>query len=100
MSKIIELPSFYEDLTPPYLEKRKAELEVLNTCFIEGNMDQIEKVAHKIAGSGGSYGLPDISKIGKEIELAASSGKAMKVKELLEEFSQFLNNVEVVFKDQ
>ena len=99
MSKIIELPSFYEDLTPHYLEKKKKELASLKTCFVEGDMDRIEKVAHKIAGSGGSYGLPEISKMGKEMELAASSGEVMKVKELLEQFSTYLDDVEVVFKD-
>lgn len=99
MSKIIELPSFYEDLTPTYLKKRKEELASLKTCSVEDDLDRIEKVAHKIAGSGGSYGLPEISKMGKEIELAASSGEAMKVKELLEQFSTYLDDVEVVFKD-
>ncbi|TNF05666.1 MAG: Hpt domain-containing protein [Deltaproteobacteria bacterium] len=99
MSKTIELPKFYEDLTPPYLNKRKDELKLLHTCFVEGNVDHIQKVAHKIAGSGGSYGLPEISRLGKEIELAAEKNNPQELKELLDTFTDYLESIEVVYKD-
>lgn len=99
MSKTIELPKFYEELTPLYLDKRKDELKLLHSCFVEGNVDHIQKVAHKIAGSGGSYGLPEISRLGKEIELAAEKNNPQELKELLENFSDYLESIEVIFKD-
>ncbi len=99
MSKTIELPKFYEELTPPYLNKRKEELVLLQSCFDQGNIDHIQKLAHKIAGSGGSYGLPEISTLGKDIELAAIAGNNEELKVLLDKFTQYLQEIEVVFKD-
>ena len=66
---------------------------------VEGNVDHIQKVAHKIAGSGGSYGLPEISRLGKEIELAAEKNNPQELKELLDTFTDYLESIEVVYKD-
>ena len=62
-------------------------------------MDRIQKIAHKIAGSGGSYGLPEVSKMGKEVEHAAAAGEDFKLKELLDRFLTYLEDIEVVFRD-
>ena len=56
-------------------------------------------MAHKIAGSGGSYGLPEISRLGKEIELAAEKNNPQELKELLDTFTDYLESIEVVYKD-
>ncbi|MCO4793236.1 MAG: Hpt domain-containing protein [Bacteriovoracaceae bacterium] len=98
MSKEIELPVFYEDLTPPYIIKRKKEIDSLRELLIAGDFSEIQKIAHKIAGSGGSYGLEEISRIGKEMEVASISEDALKVKNSLEELSSFLNEIKVLFR--
>ena len=56
-------------------------------------------MAHKIAGSGGSYGLPEISRLGKEIELADEKNNPQELKELLDTFTDYLESIEVVYKD-
>lgn len=59
------------DLTPDYLQSRVEEVRVLKSLMANKEFKQIEQIAHKVAGSAGSYGLGKLSEIAKEMEISA-----------------------------
>lgn len=59
------------DLTPDYLQSRVEEVRVLKSLMVNKEFKQIEQIAHKVAGSAGSYGLGKLSEIAKEMEISA-----------------------------
>jgi HPt (histidine-containing phosphotransfer) domain-containing protein len=62
-----------EDLIPAYLENRRNDLRVMTRALADGDWPAIAELGHKIKGSGTSYGFPEISDLGRELERAAGA---------------------------
>ena len=60
----------------------------------ESDFPTIESIAHKIKGSGESYGFEKIGQIGEGIEKSAQEGNYEKIERLLEEFELYLDNLQ------
>lgn len=71
-------PSALEDecaaLVPAFLEKRNAELAVLEAALATRAFDTLYRLGHNLRGSGGSFGFPAMSEIGARMERAAQAG--------------------------
>jgi len=64
------------DLLPGYLDARRNDVSRLRTAFASGALSEIRFIGHRIRGTGGSYGLPTVTKIAAELELSADNGDA------------------------
>jgi signal transduction histidine kinase/CheY-like chemotaxis protein/HPt (histidine-containing phosphotransfer) domain-containing protein len=73
------------ELLPAYFHNRREDTIALMRYVGEGNFHEIGRIGHKIQGSGGSYGFPDISAIGTRMEEAANRGDANAVKATITE---------------
>lgn len=87
-----------EDLVPGYLEKKKRELPELFALHAAGDMEALRKAGHKLAGSGGGYGLDRVSELGKQVEMRAMDGDAAGAAASLEELRDYIENLEVVYE--
>lgn len=61
------------DLIPDFLKRRGEDIHLLRSAFAEADFEAIAKIAHKVKGSGGSFGFPQLSEIGADLEVAARS---------------------------
>jgi len=61
------------DLIPDFLKRRGEDVDSMRAAFAASDYEAIEKIAHKVKGSGGSFGFPQLSQIGADLELAARS---------------------------
>lgn len=59
------------DLVPGYLENRSRDVETLRRALLEGDYPTVQRLGHRMKGSGGGYGLPEITRTGSELEDAA-----------------------------
>ena len=86
-----------QDLIPGYLENRGKDLLVFQQALEKGNFDTIAILGHSMKGSGGGYGLNDLSSIGRAIEKAAKNRDKESVRKSIINLTDFLNKLEVVY---
>jgi CheY-like chemotaxis protein len=61
------------DLVGGYVEKRLAELDVLATLTAQGDFERVRWIGHDLKGSGGTYGMPEITRLGGVLAAAAAA---------------------------
>ena len=63
-----------QNLRGSYLTRRREELDLVDKWLSDKNYEEIRRMAHNMKGSGGSYGLFDLSLLGQKLEDAARRG--------------------------
>jgi PAS domain S-box-containing protein len=58
-------------LKPVYLQSIKANLDAISEAVDREDYTVARKLGHQMAGSGGAYGFPEITKLGRALENAA-----------------------------
>ena len=83
-------------VVPEYLNKRRKDVETMAAALERAEFGTIRDLAHKMTGTGGTYGFPRITEIGEALESAARQENSEQVREQVEELSRYLGRVEVV----
>ncbi len=78
------------DIMKKYIQRRTHDLQACIYYFEQQKFSEIEKIAHKLKGSGKTFGHPEISEIGKRLEGAAKKTDIQSIKKLLEQFLQWV----------
>lgn len=73
-----------------YLEHRKKDLKCCLEWVKANKFYEIEKVGHQLKGNGTTFGFPDLSSLGADLELGAKNRDAFKIEKLLEKLSVWL----------
>jgi CheY-like chemotaxis protein len=92
--EVVHIDQSIKDLVPGYLKHRKNDIQKMKDALKESDFSTIESIAHKIKGSGESYGFKKAGQIGKEIEKSAQEENLEKIDRLLEEFESYLDNIQ------
>jgi CheY-like chemotaxis protein len=87
------------DLMPRFLDSRRRDLDAMREALKHANLDAIRVLGHNMKGSGGGYGLPEITAIGASLESAAKRQDGDDVLNQLGVLSEYLAHVEVVYED-
>lgn len=93
----IKLEEFLKDLTPNYLDERRKEIPDLETLIKSKDFQAIKKKFHKLAGSGGGYGLDELSNLSKEIENHADLQEYDHIEQLFDQYKDYISKVEIEF---
>lgn len=56
------------DLLPDYLRRRRRDERVLQEALDAREFETVRRIGHNLKGSGGAYGLPEVSAIGRGLE--------------------------------
>jgi len=94
---IAHLDPDLRDLIPGYLENRQKDIKTITNSIKTADFDKIRMLAHSMRGSGGGYGFMPISKIGEALEEAARLNDLKQIKKHLNELSDFLERVTLVY---
>lgn len=92
-SEKIKVDESIIDLVPTYLENRRSDIKKINKALEADDISTIESLAHKMKGSGTSYGFERISHLGKQIESSAMEKDCEKIRLKIKELEFFLENV-------
>jgi HPt (histidine-containing phosphotransfer) domain-containing protein len=71
-------------MVPTYLSRRESDINRLRQFLETRDFAGIKFVGHQLKGNGTGYGFPVISKIGQELESAASDQNWDKMSEFIE----------------
>lgn len=81
------------DLVPAYLARCGSELEGLRAALAADDLGAVGRAAHRLKGSGGSYGFAAVSELGSEMEQAARDGRRDAVAAAAERLADYLARV-------
>ena len=81
------------DLLPGYVQNRLRDLTLCRDHLAKGRFEELRVIAHGMAGSGGAYGLEDITSIGRSLQLAARQLAGEKCLRALDELDMYLRRV-------
>ncbi|WP_143422997.1 Hpt domain-containing protein [Halarsenatibacter silvermanii] len=95
---VVNVDKDLKDLIPMFMENRSSDIGNFKEMLKNDNFDEIEELAHKIKGSGGSYGFDRMTELAREIEKAAECRNEDRIAELIAEFEEHLNKVEIVYE--
>jgi len=83
-------------LIPEYLESRRVDVRTILDALARVDYETIRQLGHKMSGSGGGFGFPKITEIGKALESAGREHDVLKIRLRAAELSTYLDQVEVV----
>lgn len=91
-----------EEFIPFFLEESREEIRQLVEALKKGDYKGLKDFGHKIKGSSVtcSEGFQEMSNIGKAIEDLARDQKSLgEIKDLVKAYIEYVNNVEIIYKD-
>jgi len=81
---------------PAYLDNRREDVRAMLAALETLDYKTIGELGHKMSGTGGSYGFPQITEIGAAIQQAAKEQNTREIRSCVAELSRYLHHVEVV----
>jgi len=80
-------------LIPSYLASRRRDAEAILQALRESDFEKIREIGHKMSGTGGAFGFPQITGIGQAIEAAAKQKDVELIQSRTAELTLFLEQV-------
>jgi len=78
-------------LVPGFLASRRREHLWMESCLADDDFEQIVRLGHRLKGSGGSFGFPQLTRIGARLEEAARGGDRDSCEDALDELARCLS---------
>ncbi len=94
---VVHIDAELEDLLPGFLDNRRKDVVRFREALARCDYESIQILGHTLKGGGGGYGLDTITRIGRDIENAALEKKKANIKKYIDELSDYLERVEVVY---
>ena len=95
---IVHVDSDLEDLIPGFLENRQQDIKSIVEALAQVDYETIAKMGHTMKGVGGGYGFDAITEIGATIEQGARDKNSTKIQHAVNELSNYLQHLEIVFE--
>ncbi len=89
-----EIQMEIEKLKNFFIENLKERYAQISAALQVHNFQEIALVGHTLKGSGTSYGFPEISDLGSQIEIAAKHHRLSKLQSLVLEMERYLKSYE------
>ena len=77
-------------LVPDYVAARRLELPFLRALLADRRFDDIGRIAHRMKGTGATYGLPEVTRLGAALESAALAANAPAITNVLDQLGAVL----------
>ena len=90
----IEEVEDFDYLVPDYLAARRSEVVEMTGLLRASDFGRIGVLAHNLKGSGLSYGFPDLTRIGRELEQFATDANTDGARDLLEQLGGCLRGID------
>jgi signal transduction histidine kinase/DNA-binding response OmpR family regulator len=95
MSDVIEAPEGLEEIVPSYLSSRKGQIAILLNFLADSNFEEIRKIAHDLKGTGTSFGFPELTRFGEQLQYSAMEANSLEVGRQLLQMRDYLGRVQI-----
>lgn len=97
MKKKVQIDANLEKLVPIFLKSRKEDIVILKELVESEDYQGFKMLGHKCKGAAASYGFNYIADLGKEIEKAAQNKDLAKIKGLISNYENYIEDVEIEY---
>jgi HPt (histidine-containing phosphotransfer) domain-containing protein len=80
-------------LIPDYLANRRADVRSLRIALAAEDFATVATLGHRMKGSGASFGLPRVSKLGQRLEDAGQHENESKARKATEELDRLIDSL-------
>ncbi|WP_319777967.1 Hpt domain-containing protein [Maridesulfovibrio sp.] len=94
---VIQVDEDLEAIMPRYLEIRQKELAELEEAVDQKNFETIRLLGHRLKGTGSSYGLDELTRLGTLIEDKAMDEDMSEVPEHTAGLRYFLEHLDIEY---
>ncbi|HEY3741459.1 MAG TPA: response regulator, partial [Bryobacteraceae bacterium] len=84
------------DYVPGYLSARRKDAAQMTDLIERSDFDRLRHFGHNMKGTGAGYGLPELTRLGRELERAAIEHDSGALTELVATLNDHLGRVELV----
>lgn len=95
---IVKISNEIRELIPEYLKNRRDNVASIRESLEDNNFESIQTLGHMMKGSGESFGFDQITAIGESIERAAKEKSSSAVRKSVDDLSDFLDRLEVIYE--
>jgi HPt (histidine-containing phosphotransfer) domain-containing protein len=85
------------DLIPAFLDNRRREVTAIPGALQANDYGRIRSWAHNMAGTGGAFGFPTITEIGRAMETAAKAADGVTIRLCMDKLADYLRRIEVIY---
>jgi CheY-like chemotaxis protein len=96
---LVTVPPELVTYVPEYLASTRDQLSVAITALDRGSREELRTLGHNLKGSGGSFGLREVSRLGTRIEQLASRGTDAQVRDCALALATYLAGVQVLSEE-
>ena len=89
-----DLDPAIREILPKYIEIRRREQQELYAALAAGDLEALASMGHRIKGTGASFGLPRMTDLGRELQVAAREGDLEACSGLLRAMDDLLDRAE------
>lgn len=86
-----------QDLVPGYIESRRSELSNIDDKLKGNDFKYLREMAHDWHGTGASYGIPMISKIGEKLGKAVKAEDKVEIQQLVDQLEKYLERIDISY---
>ncbi len=86
---------FARRLLARYIERRRDDLVKLREALSQNDFASIERTGHNLFGSGGAYGLQEISDLGADLENAAKDRDSARLGFVVDALEAYVRQITV-----
>lgn len=80
-----------------YMDIRRREQAELEAALADRDADSVQRLGHKLKGTGASFGFDTLSEWGAAIEMAGRDNDLDRAAEVAAEVRFFIDNVDIVY---
>jgi HPt (histidine-containing phosphotransfer) domain-containing protein len=81
-------------LVPDYLRRRRADVTLLRAALGARDLARVGRIGHDLRGTGSSFGLPELTRIGVALEDAARSADPGAIERSIAALAEALDGAE------
>lgn len=79
------------DVLAKYYSRRLEDLETCRQSLASRDFETIERIGHKLKGNGVTFGFPELSKLGEELETSAQQSDWGHIQNQLKAFEGWIH---------
>ena len=95
---VVTVPGELAALMPRFLANRQKEIVKMQAFLAQADFDALKLAGHTLKGVGGGYGFHALSELGARFEVYADDRDGQAVAAALDEYSQYMAQVDVRFE--
>lgn len=87
------------EILAKYYSRRREDLELCRKSLVTEDYSVIERIGHRLKGNGVTFGYPELSKLGEEMETSARNSDVSRMRQSVSSLESWVIQYEDLFRE-